>query len=117
MYAGVPTPCPLPSAAVAPRRRPQRSPPRRRRRLRRADDLGQAPVHHQRLAVVAQHDVRRLQVAVHDAPAVGVVDGVADVDEPAQQLPPPPTWAAWPPGAEEQPDRGRGVLCLPAPSP
>ena len=47
-----------------------------------AQGLGQAPVHHQRLAVLADDDVRRLDVAVQHAAAVGVVDGVADVDEP-----------------------------------
>ena len=40
--------------------------------------LGQAPVHHQRLAVLAQHHVARLQVAVEDPPAVGVGHRVAD---------------------------------------
>ena len=50
------------------------------------DRLGQAPVDHQRLAVLAEHDVARLEVAVQHAPAVGVGDRVADVDEPPQQL-------------------------------
>ena len=48
--------------------------------------LGQAPVDDQGLAVGAEHDVGRLEVAVQDAPAVGIGDRVADVDEPAQQL-------------------------------
>ena len=48
--------------------------------------LGQAPVDHQRLAVLADDDVARLDVAVQHAAAVGVVDRVADVDEPPQQL-------------------------------
>ena len=51
-----------------------------------AHRLGQAPVDHQGLAVLADDDVARLDVAVQDAPAVGVVDRVADVDEPPQQL-------------------------------
>ena len=51
------------------------------------DRLGQAPVHHQGLAVLAQHDVARLQVAVQHPAAVGVRDRVADVEEAAQQLP------------------------------
>ena len=48
--------------------------------------LGQPPVDHQRLAVLADDDVARLDVAVQHAATVGVVDGVADVDEPPQQL-------------------------------
>ena len=48
--------------------------------------LGQAPVDDERLAIFADDDVGRLDIAVEHAPAVGVVDGVADVDEPAQQL-------------------------------
>ena len=57
------------------------------RRLGLAQRLGQPPVDHQRLAVLAHDDVRRLDVAVQDAAAVGVVDRVAYVDEPAQQFP------------------------------
>ena len=56
-------------------------------RLAAADDLGQAPVHHQRLAVRAEQDVGRLEVAVDHAPAVGVGHHVADGDEPVQELP------------------------------
>ena len=52
-----------------------------------ADGLGQAPVDHQRLAVGAEHDVARLQVAVQHAPAVGIGDRVADVEEPAAAAP------------------------------
>ena len=51
-----------------------------------ADHLRQPPVHHQRLAVPAQHDVGRLEVAVEHPPAVRVLDRVADVEEPADQL-------------------------------
>ena len=51
-----------------------------------ARGLGQAPVDDQRLAVLADDDVARLDVAVQHAPAVGVVDRVADVEEPPQQL-------------------------------
>ena len=53
-------------------------------RLDPAQRLGQAPVHHQRLAVLADDDVARLDVPVQDAAAVGVVDGVADVGEPSR---------------------------------
>ena len=67
----------------ASRRRPQA---RLARALRRADDLGQAPVDHQRLAVLADHDIARLDVAVEHAPAVGISDRVADIQEPSQQL-------------------------------
>ena len=49
-----------------------------------ADRLGQAPVDHQRLTVVAQHDVARLQIAVQHPAAVGVADRIADVQEPSQ---------------------------------
>src|SRR5207253_1380796 len=45
----------------------------------------QTPVDDQGLAVLAEDDVARLEVAVEDAPAVRVVDGVADVGEPPQQ--------------------------------
>ncbi len=50
-----------------------------------AQRLGQTPVDHQRLAVLADDDVARLDVAMEHAPAMGVVDGIADVGEPAQQ--------------------------------
>ena len=46
----------------------------------------QPPVDHHRLAVRTEHDIRRLEVAVEHAPAVGVADGIADVDEPPQEL-------------------------------
>ena len=61
-----------------------RSPPDAR--LDSARRLGQAPVDHQCLAVFADDDVARLDVAVQHAAAVRIVDGVADVDEPPQQL-------------------------------
>ena len=51
-----------------------------------ADGLGQPPVDHQRLAVLAQDDVGRLDVAMDHAAGVGVIDGVADVEEAAEQL-------------------------------
>ena len=50
------------------------------------DELGQAPIDDERLAEGAQEDVRRLQVAVQDAPVVRVGDRVADVDESAEQV-------------------------------
>ncbi len=53
--------------------------------LVRPESLGQAPVHHQGLAVRAQHDIRRLQVAVHDPLVVGIGHRVAHRDEPLEQ--------------------------------
>ena len=44
-----------------------------------------APVEHVDLAVVAEHDVRGLEIAVHDAARVRELDREADVDERAQQ--------------------------------
>jgi hypothetical protein len=57
----------------------------RRRRL--ADHLRQPPVHDERLAERADHDVRRLQVAVDDPLRVRVADRLADGGEALQQLP------------------------------
>ena len=54
--------------------------------LRLAGHLRQAPVHDQRLPVLAEHHVAGLQVAVQHAAAVGVGDRLADVHEAAQQL-------------------------------
>ena len=51
------------------------------------DRLGQAPVDDQGLAILADDDVGRLDVAVDHAAGVGVLDGVADVDEPTQERP------------------------------
>ena len=45
---------------------------------------GDAPVEQVGLAVVAEHDVARLEVEVDDAAGVGVVDGVADLGQRAQ---------------------------------
>ena len=56
------------------------------RRIGPAHGLGQPPVDHQRLAVLAEDDVGRLEVAVDHAAGVGVIDGVADVEEAAEQL-------------------------------
>ena len=87
MYAGVPTaepstvaddPLAEPAAAALPS--PEPSPGRP------AGQLGQAPIDHQRLAVLAEHDVARLQVAVQHAAAVGVGDGVAHVHESPEEL-------------------------------
>jgi hypothetical protein len=36
--------------------------------------------------VLADDDVARLDVPVQDAAAVGIVDGIADIGEPPQQL-------------------------------
>ena len=82
----------------------------------RSEPLGQSPVHHQRLAVGAEHEVRRLQVAVHDPLVVGVGHRVADGDELLEQAAEPqappagiaaerlivdetrrsPAWSVWP---------------------
>ena len=87
MYAGVPTAWPA-TVAVAFPESPGRNVALASGRLSgAANDLGQAPVHDQRLAVLAEHDVARLQVAVQHAAAVGVGHRVAHVHEPAQQLP------------------------------
>jgi hypothetical protein len=45
------------------------------------EDLRQAPVHHQHLPEVPDHDVVGLEVAVDDAPRVGKADGVAGLEE------------------------------------
>lgn len=60
---------------------------RQRHVLVRTDHLGQAPVDHQRLAELAEHDVRRFQVAMDHAFAMRVVDCVAHMQEPREQLP------------------------------
>src|SRR5262249_32146072 len=76
---------------------------RRRRRTRRAEHqlalfglrpmlfrlverLGQAPVHDQRLAIFAEHDVAWLQVTVQHAAAVSIGDGLTNIDHAAEQL-------------------------------
>ena len=46
---------------------------------------GHPPVEDQRLAEAAQHDVPRLQVAMQDAPAVGVRDRIADGQEVSEE--------------------------------
>ena len=56
------------------------------RRVGPAHGLGQPPVDHQRLAVPAQDDVGRLEIPMDHAAGVGVIDGVADVEEAAEQL-------------------------------
>ncbi len=88
MYCGVPIAVPICVSAV-PLAETGRSVPSSitDARLRLIHQLGQAPVDDQRLAVLAEHDVARLEVAVQHAAAVGVVDRVADVEEPAEQLP------------------------------
>ncbi len=47
--------------------------------------LGQSPVHHLDLAEAADHDVRRLQVAVDHAPRVGIGHRLADLLEDRQE--------------------------------
>ena len=49
-------------------------------------NLGEAPIDDERLAIVAEHDVGRFQVAVQHAAAVGIGHRVADGDEACQQL-------------------------------
>jgi hypothetical protein len=51
-----------------------------------AGGLGQTPVDHQRLAMLADDDVARLEVAVQHPARVRVLDGVADVEESPQEL-------------------------------
>ncbi len=48
--------------------------------------LGKTPVHHQSLAVLAQHDVARLQIAMQNATAMRILNSLTHVDEPAQEL-------------------------------
>jgi len=55
--------------------------------LRPVQKLGQPPVQHDDFAVLAEHHVGRLQVAMNDAPRVGIGDRVADVDDRLQQPP------------------------------
>ena len=62
-----------------------------------AGGLGQPPVDDQRLAVFADDDVARLDVAMEDAAAVSVADRIADVHESPEQLAErqrPLTWSA-----------------------
>ena len=56
--------------------------PRVRSGIGPARRLGQPPVDHKRLAVLADDDVAWLDVAVEYAAAVRVLDGIADVEEP-----------------------------------
>ena len=51
----------------------------------RQDPLCDAPVQHEGLAILAEHDVVRLDIAMDDAAAVGEGDGLAEVDENGQQ--------------------------------
>ncbi len=57
-----------------------------RRGLRFAHRFGQPPVNDQRLAVLADDHVGWFQVAMEDPSAVGIIDGVANVDEPSEQI-------------------------------
>ena len=49
--------------------------------------LCQSPIDDQRFAVLAEHDIARLEVTVDHPATVGVFDRVANCDEPSQQLP------------------------------
>ena len=51
-----------------------------------AHDFGQPPVHDERLAVLADHDVARFQIPVQHSPTVCVFHRIADVDEAAEKL-------------------------------
>jgi hypothetical protein len=51
--------------------------------------LGDAPIHHQDFAEVADHDVGGLQVAVDDAARVGVRNGLTDVEKDVEETPEP----------------------------
>ena len=65
------------------------------------DDLGQAPVEDDHLAEAPQHDVLRLQVAVHHPARVRIADRLADRHERLQQPQPlqrvdlPPPRSSW----------------------
>ena len=48
--------------------------------------LGKPPIQNERFAVVPEHDVGWLQVAMDNSLTVGVGDGLTDADEPPQQL-------------------------------
>ena len=51
------------------------------------DDLGQAPVEHDHLAVAAEHHVFGLEIAVDHPPRVRIADRLTDLDERLEQLP------------------------------
>jgi hypothetical protein len=53
--------------------------------LRVADDPCEAPVEHVHLTVVAEHDVRRLEVSVDDVMRVRELDREAYIDERANE--------------------------------
>src|SRR5262249_39960916 len=48
--------------------------------------LGQPPVDDQSLSVLAEYDVARLDVAMKYSPRMGVIDRIANVQEPPQQF-------------------------------
>ena len=47
---------------------------------------GQSPIDHQRLAVLAEHNIAGLDVPMQHSPAVRILDGTTDVQKTAQQL-------------------------------
>ncbi len=59
---------------------------RLRSRVVAADDLGQAPIGDQRLAVGPQQDIGRLEIPMEHTAAVCIGDRLADVDETPQKL-------------------------------
>ena len=68
------------------------------------DAAGQAPVHHQDLAELADHEVVGLEVAVHHAAAVGEGHGLADAGEGVEEA------AERPPGGRLHEAVGPGRL-------
>ena len=55
-------------------------------RLSRFHALGQPPIQDDHFAEVAEHDVLRFQIPMHDAPPCRIVNRVADVHEGIEQL-------------------------------
>ena len=51
-----------------------------------AGRFGHSPVDDQRLPMLAQNDIRRLDVSMNHASRVGIVNGIADVNESAEQF-------------------------------
>jgi hypothetical protein len=54
--------------------------------VRATEDLRQTPVHDEDLAIVADHDVGGLEVAVHDAAGMGKGHAVADLEEDLEEI-------------------------------
>src|SRR5262249_19898880 len=71
-------------SAAAAGRRPQRA--LGSSRVSSTGGLREAPVDDERFTVLADDDVARLDIAVEHAARMGIVDRVADVEEPPQEL-------------------------------